>query len=348
MLLETIITPVVLCGGIGSRLWPRSRASMPKPFLNLIGTSTLFEATVARVAREHGFSAPLVVTGAHHVDHVETQLGKLTDATIVVEPAARNTAAAIALAAMQLEPDTIILVCPSDHHIADNDAFRVAANNAAALAAEGFLVSFGIEAKSPETGFGYLERGEALAHGGFRVSKFIEKPNRARAEAFVASGNYAWNGGIFAFRVGTFLGELAVHRPAIVDAVYAAHAKGSRQGRQFHPDASQFDNFTPESVDYAVMENTDRAAMVPVDMGWSDIGSWDALHSALERDKAGNSIQGEAQLVDCRNVLVSSDGPRVSVIGLEDVVIVVDGDEVLVTSHAGAQRVGKLDGAANQ
>jgi mannose-1-phosphate guanylyltransferase/mannose-1-phosphate guanylyltransferase/mannose-6-phosphate isomerase len=287
------------------------------------------------------------VTGAAHIDHVEAQLGG-TDATIVVEPAARNTAAAIALAALRLDPDAIMLVCPSDHHIADGAAFRAAARSAAALAAEGYLVSFGIEAKSPESGFGYLERGEALEHGGFRVVRFIEKPDRARAEAFVAAGTYAWNGGIFAFRVGTFLAELAAHRPAILTAAQAADRAGAWQDRQFRPGAAEFDGFTPESVDYAVMENTSQAAMVPVDMGWSDIGSWDALHVALDRDGLGNSVQGQAELVDCRNVLVTSDGPRVSVIGLEDVVIVVDGDEILVTSHSGTQRVGKLHGAANQ
>ena len=341
------IHPVILCGGSGTRLWPRSRAAKPKPFLPLIGDVTLFEAALARTGAEHGFALPLVVTGAAHVEHVEAQLGGI-DATIVVEPAARNTAAAIALAALRLDPDAIMLVCPSDHHIADGAAFRAAARNAAALAAEGYLVSFGIEAKSPETGFGYLERGEALAHGGSRVVRFIEKPDRARAEAFVAAGTYAWNGGIFAFRVGTFLAELAAHRPAILAAVQAADQAGITQGRQFHPGAAAFDGFNPESVDYAVMENTDRAAMVPVDMGWSDIGSWDALHLALDRDDAGNSVQGRAELVDCRNVLVTSDGPRVSVIGLEDVVIVVDGDEILVTSHSGTQRVGKLLGAANQ
>jgi len=341
------IHPVILCGGSGTRLWPRSRAAKPKPFLPLIGDVTLFEAALARTGPEHGFAPPLVVTGAAHVEHVEAQLGGI-DATIVVEPAARNTAAAIALAALRLDPDAIMLVCPSDHHIADSAAFRAAARNAAALAAEGYLVSFGIEAKSPETGFGYLERGEALAHGGFRVVRFIEKPDRARAEAFVAAGTYAWNGGIFAFRVGTFLAELAAHRSAILAAVQAADQAGTQQGRQFHPGAAEFDGFTPESVDYAVMENTSQAAMVPVDMGWSDIGSWDALHLALERDDAGNSVQGRAELVDCRNVLVTSDGARVSVIGLEDVVIVVDGDEILVTSHSGTQRVGKLHGAANQ
>lgn len=341
------ITPVVLCGGSGTRLWPRSRAKKPKPFLKLVGKSTLFEATVARAAPEHGFAPPLVVTGAHHVELVEAQLGNI-DATIVVEPSARNTAAAIALAALRLDTESIMLVCPSDHHITDNHAFRAAALQAAALAAEGYLVSFGIEARSPETGFGYLERGDALSHRGFRVARFVEKPDRQKAEAFVAAGTHAWNGGIFAFRVGTFLDELAAHRPAILQAVRAADAAGNQQGRQFHPGSAEFAGFEPESVDYAVMENTDRAAMVPVDMGWSDIGSWDALHRALDRDAAGNSIQGRAELVDCRNVLVTSDGPRVSVIGLEDVVIVVDGDEILVTSHAGTQRVGKLDGALNQ
>lgn len=345
--MTTSITPVILCGGSGTRLWPRSRAVKPKPFLSLVGDSTLFEATVARASSGFGFAPPVVVTGARHVEHVEAQLGA-GEATIVVEPAARNTAAAIALAALRLDADAIMLVCPSDHHIADSAAFRDAARNAAALATDGYLVSFGIEAKSPETGFGYLERGEELPHGGFRVARFVEKPDRARAEAFVAAGTHAWNGGIFAFRVGTFLDELAAHRPAILEAARAADSAGHAVGRQFHPGAAEFDGFQPESVDYAVMENTTRAAMVPVDMGWSDIGSWDALHAALDRDTNGNSVQGRAELVDCRNVLVTSDGPRVSVIGLEDVVIVVDGDDILVTSHAGTQLVGKLHGAANQ
>lgn len=342
------LVPVILCGGNGTRIWPRSRAAKPKPFLPLVGNSTLFEATVARAAPEYGFAPPVVVTGARHVEHVEAQLGEISGAAIVVEPAARNTAAAIALAALRLDRDAVMLVCPSDHHIADGEAFRDAARKAAALAGQGYLVSFGVEAKSPETGFGYLERGEALEHGGFRVARFVEKPDRALAERFIVSGTYAWNGGIFAFRVGTFLDELAAHRPDILSAVRAADLTGTWQGRQFHPGATSFDGFIPESVDYAVMENTTRAAMVPVDMGWSDIGSWDALHLALVRDNLGNSIEGRAELVDCRNVFVTSDGPRVSVIGLEDVVVVVDGDEVLITSHAGAQRVGKLQGALNQ
>jgi mannose-1-phosphate guanylyltransferase len=342
------ITPVILCGGSGTRLWPRSRASKPKPFLPLIGDTTLFEATLARTAPEFGFAAPLVVTGAAHVGHVEAQLGAGRAATVVVEPSAQNTAAAIALAALQLDDDAIMLVCPSDHHITDGAVFRQAAQQAAALAAEGYLVSFGIEAKSPETGFGYLERGEALAHGGFRVARFVEKPPLDVAQAYVASGNYAWNGGIFAFRVGSYLAELEAHRPAIAAAARASTAAGRFDGQRFLPDAAAFGGFVAESVDYAVMENTKMAAIVPADMGWSDIGSWDALHMALSRDGDGNSFHGAVDQIDCRNTLVTTDGPRVSVIGLENLIVVVDRGEVLVTTRNGVQLVGNLPGAVNQ
>lgn len=342
------IHPVILCGGSGTRLWPRSRAIKPKPFLPLVGQGTLFEATLARCAPEAGFAAPLVVTGTAHLDHVEAQWPAGIGGETIVEPCARNTAAAIALAALRLPEDAVMLVCPSDHHIADAAAFQAAAHAAAALAAEGWLVSFGIEAKAPETGFGYLQQGEPIGDLGFRVARFVEKPDLERARQFLAEGGYAWNGGIFAFRVGTFLAELAAHRPAIAAAARAAAAGGRSEGRRFHPDAEAFAAIESESVDYAVMENTSRAAMVPADMGWSDIGNWDALWAARPCDDHGNSVTGPAELVQCRNVLVDSDGPRVSVIGLEDVVIVVDGDEVLITTRAGAQLVGKLNGAANQ
>ena len=345
--MDLTITPIVLCGGNGTRLWPRSRAVKPKPFLPLVGNSTLFEATVSRTSGKLGFAPPIVVAGARHVAHVEAQLED-AEATIVVEPAARNTAAAIALAAFRLERDAIMLVCPSDHHIADPAAFQAAANAAAVLASEGWLVSFGIAATAPETGFGYLQRGEPIGELGFKVARFVEKPDLERAKAFLADGGYAWNGGIFAFRVGTFLAELAQHRPQIAALAREAVALGRAEGTRFHPHAETFAGIKSESVDYAVMENTTRAAMVPAQMGWSDIGNWDALLTARARDAQGNSVHGTAELVDCHNVLVESDGPRVSAIGLEDVIIVVDGDEVLVTTRAGAQLVGKLDGAANQ
>ena len=351
------ITPVILCGGSGTRLWPRSRVAKPKPFLPLIGEDTLFEATVLRCSDKAHFAPPIVVTGTRHLEHVEAQL-PVDGGEVIVEPEARNTAAAIALAALRLPGDAIMLVCPSDHHIADCEAFTRAALAAAELAAQDWLVSFGIEAKSPETGFGYLRRGEAIGAGpGSRVAQFVEKPDLARAEQFLQSGEYAWNGGIFAFRAGFFLSELERHRPAIAAAARAAAAGGREElagkHRRFHPDAAAFAAIESESVDYAVMENTARAAMVPADMGWSDIGNWEALHAArmlaeTPGDADGNHVQGPAELVDCRNVLVDSDGPRVSVIGLENVMIVVDGDDILVTTAAGAQKVGKLKGAVNQ
>lgn len=342
------IHPVVLCGGSGTRLWPRSRVAMPKPFLPLVGKGTLFEATLARCPAGDGFAAPIVVAGPAHLPHIEAQWPSGWGGEIIVEPCARNTAAAIALAALRLPEDAVMLVCPSDHHIADGETFRHAARSAATLAAQGWLVSFGIAATAPETGFGYLRRGEPIGDLGYKVAQFVEKPDRERAAAFLADGGYAWNGGIFAFRAGTFLDELAAHRPHIAAQARLAVAHGLADGTRFHPEAAAFTAIESESVDYAVMENTSRAAMVPADMGWSDIGNWDALLVARDKDAAGNSARGPVELVDCRNVLVESDGPRVSAIGLDDVVIVVDGDEVLVTTRAGAQLVGKLQGAANQ
>ncbi|WP_156839975.1 mannose-1-phosphate guanylyltransferase [Novosphingobium aquimarinum] len=342
------IVPVILCGGSGTRLWPRSRAAKPKPFLPLVGDKTLFEATLSRCPRSGGFAPPVVVTGTRHLDHVEAQLGAVEGAQIIVEPAARNTAAAIALAALRLPEDAVMLVCPSDHHIGDADAFARAACAAAELAGDGWLVSFGIEATEPETGFGYLKRGEAIGTKGYRTARFVEKPDLDRARQFLAEGGYAWNGGIFAFRVGDFLGELGTHRPGILKAVQAAVEAGKSDGRSFHPDAKLFSEVESDSVDYAVMENTQRAAMVPADMNWSDIGNWVALHAAMERDGSGNFARGPVELVDCRNVLVDSDGPRISVIGLEDVIVVIDGNDVMITTAAGAQKVGKLSGAVNQ
>jgi mannose-1-phosphate guanylyltransferase/mannose-6-phosphate isomerase len=341
------IVPVVLCGGSGTRLWPRSRKTKPKPFLPLIGEQTMFEGTLARCGDGEQFAPPVIVTGAAHLEHVEEQSRSATGASVIVEPEAKNTAAAIALAAGRLPADAVMLVCPSDHHNADVPAFRAAAAAAARLAADDWLVAFGITASAPETGYGYIKRGEPL-ESGFRVERFVEKPDLATARSFLADGGYSWNGGIFAFRAGQFLSELARHRPALAAAAHDSVDMGRQDGNRFHPDAKSFATIEPESVDYAVMEETDRAAMVPASMGWSDIGSWAALRDATDADRDGNSVRGRADLVDCAGVFVDSDGPRVSVIGLKDVAIVVDGDEVLVTTMDGAQKVGKLAGASRQ
>jgi len=287
-----------------------------------------------------------MVTGASHLAHVQTQLAG-SEARIVVEPEARNTAAAIALAACLLGDDAVMLVCPSDHHIADVPAFRAAAQAAAGLAARDYMVALGITPTHPETGYGYILRGEEFP-GGYAVERFVEKPDAERAMQFLAHGGYSWNGGIFAFRAGAFMAELTRHRPALAASVRQAVEEGKEDGARFYPAPAPFAQIRSESVDFAVMEETARAAMVPVAMGWSDIGGWPALRDAREGDAQGNRVRGPVELVDCANVLAETDGPRISVIGLSDVAVVVDGDEVLVTSMAGAQKVGRLTGASNQ
>ena len=343
------IYPVILCGGSGTRLWPMSRKATPKHVLPLTGDETLFEQALRRVAGDDRFAAPIVVAGAAHADLVIAKLDAAAGTRLVIEPAARNTAPAIALAAALLPPEAVMLVCPSDHHIADTAAFRSAALAAAALAREDHLVSFGISADRPETGYGYLRRGAPLP-GGYAIREFVEKPDRARAEAYLATGEYSWNGGIFAFRAGCLLDELARHRPDMARLVAQAVAQGQWDGAHFHPAPAPFAAISGDSIDYAVMENTGRAAMVPADMGWSDIGNWAALADALadRADAEGNVVRGRADLAECSGVFAMTDGPRISAVGLKDICIVVANGEVLVTSRDGAQIVGKLPGAVDQ
>lgn len=339
--MSVTIHPVILCGGGGTRLWPRSRPERPKPFLPLLGERTLFQQTLDRVSDPARFAAPMVVAGEAHVPLIAEQ-GRSGGAglRIVAEPLGRNTAPAIALAAHLLPEDALMLVCPSDHFIADTRAFAAAIDGAAALAGEGWLVSLGIAPDRAETGYGYLKRGAPLAAGGFAVERFVEKPDAATAEAFLADGGYSWNGGIFLFSAARLLAELHTHRPDMAEQVARSARAGTDRDGIFRPDEAAFAAIAGESIDYAVMEQTARAAMVPVSMGWSDIGNWNALAQAR-----GGQSAARVDMIDANNVHVESDGPRVSVVGLDDIVVVVDGDEVLVTSAAGAASVGKLPGA---
>ena len=333
------IHPVILCGGSGTRLWPVSRKSCPKPFLPLIGDTTLFEQAIERVAGDDQFAAPMIVAGAAHLPLITAQMHG-AEHRIVVEPMARNTAPAIALAAALLPPDAIMLVCPSDHYIADCAAFRRAAIAAAQLAAQDYLVAFGIAADRPETGYGYLRRGAAIS-GGFQIAQFVEKPDLERARGYLASGEYSWNGGIFAFRAGALLDELAAHCPQMAKAVQDAVAKGREAGAHFHPDADSFAAIAGESIDYAVMERADNLSVVPFAAGWSDLGGWDAVWRESAQDDRGVATAGQATAIDCDSTLLRSEDDRVQLvgIGLKDIVAVAMPDAVLVADASRAQDV---------
>jgi mannose-1-phosphate guanylyltransferase/mannose-6-phosphate isomerase len=332
------IIPVILCGGSGTRLWPRSRATSPKPFLPLIGDRTLFQQTLARVSGKP-FAEPIIVTGAAHAGLVEEQLDGLPVREIIVENESKNTAAAAALAAARVEPDSVLLILPSDHFVADPDDFRRAAVEAATLARQHWLVCLAAPATSAETRFGYIHLGDALEDPGYRVDRFVEKPSAESAREFIQSGQFSWNAGIFAFRAGDYLGELRAFRPDMEASVRAAVAGGNLTGGRFHPEPRSFSAVEPESIDYAVMENTRRAAAVILRSGWSDVGNWIALHRARAKDGAGNSVHGPAELKDCRNLLVDSDGPTVHAFGIADLIVVVDGDDILIASTSSTEDI---------
>ena len=343
----TTIVPVILSGGSGTRLWPMSRPEKPKQLLSLTDEATMLQLTARRIAGPR-FAAPIVVANARHADIIEEQLaaGGVPAGTLILEPAARNTAPAIALAALAAAPDAPLLVMPSDHVIGDLDAFHAAVEAALPSVEDGWLVTFGIEANAPETGFGWIQVGEAIAPGVNRVGRFVEKPQRDRAEAMLASGDHAWNGGIFLFRADRYLAELARFEPAMMDAARAAMDRARREGARIFPDADAFAAAPDQSIDYAVMEKAERVAVVPVAMQWNDVGSWDALHAISERDEAGNAHRGtdtgEVIAIDTSGCLVRSDRARVALVGVTDLIVVASGDDILILPRGRSQEVKKL------
>ena len=334
------IVPVILCGGSGTRLWPRSRANKPKPFLNLLGERTLYQATLERCANTENFAPPVVVIGENHLAFAREQAAQIAPETrYIIEPQGRNTAPAVALAALSLEPTDIMLVCPSDHHILNEQVFEDAVRSASQLADQDWLVAFGIEATAPATGYGYLLRGEEL-NNGYRIEKFVEKPDPVTALGFIEHGGYAWNGGIFSFKVSAFLEGLAKYRPQLTDLVQSAMENARIEDCLTYPNAEIFTAIEGESVDYALMENTDRAAMVDVAMGWSDIGSWDSIYSLRASDDAENIIVGTGEIIDATGSMIDSDKAFVTIVGADNIVVVVDGEDILVADRNTAQKVG--------
>ncbi|MBN8808495.1 MAG: mannose-1-phosphate guanylyltransferase/mannose-6-phosphate isomerase [Sphingomonas sp.] len=339
----TTIIPVILSGGSGTRLWPMSTPETPKQLLPLTAERTMLQLTAARTASD-GFAAPIVVANTRHADPIDAQLEAIGHpaSTLILEPVARNTAPAIALAALAADSDAALLVMPSDHVIADTPAFHAAIAAALPMVEQGWLVTFGIDPHAPETGYGWIHVGESVGPRVHKVAKFVEKPPRDRAEAMLAAGDHVWNGGIFLFRADAFLGALAVHAPDMLHAAQQAMLKASREGNRVYPDAETFAASPSESIDYAVMEKAERVAVVPVSMGWSDVGSWDALHEISHCDATGNVCKGDVVAVETENSLIHADGVRVALVGVSDLIVVANGRDVLVMPRGRSQEVKKL------
>ena len=337
--------PVVLCGGAGSRLWPLSRRMLPKQFLPLVTERTMLQDTALRV---RGLEAepPIVISNHEHRFLVAEQLQEVGvhPAVQILEPVGRNTAPAVALAALQVrqqDPDGLLLVLPSDHAVSDPAGFQAAVKVARGAAAQGLLVTFGIRPTGPATGYGYIEVGEALpaAPGAARIRRFVEKPNAEKAREYVESGRFLWNSGMFVFSARRVLEELARFRPDILAAVEAAAEKATRDLDFLRLEAASFEACPSDSIDYAVMEKTDAGAVVAADMGWSDVGSWSALWEIGKKDAAGNVTRGDALLHDVAGSYVNATSRLVYLLGIKDLLIVETDDAVLVADRARAQEV---------
>ena len=344
------IHPVILSGGAGTRLWPLSRAAYPKQLLPLVSERTLLQETAARNLSDVGFAAPLLICNEDHRFLVDEQLRQVAiePQAILLEPIARNTGPAIAAAALWLlarDPDALMLVQPSDHVVADTEAFHRAVMQGIAAAHAGRLVTFGVKPTRPDTGYGYIQAGGTLANAdGVRsVDRFVEKPNRETAERFLSDGNFLWNSGIFLLSARAYLDELARINPAMLAACERAMQTGEEDLVFFRLDRAAFAEAPSLSIDHAVMEHTNRAAVVPVDMAWSDVGSWHALRDIGDADGAGNVLNGDVLAEKVTNSYIRSTGGRlVAAVGLDNVVIVATDDAVLVADADCAAQVSGL------
>jgi mannose-1-phosphate guanylyltransferase/mannose-6-phosphate isomerase len=343
------IHPVILSGGSGTRLWPMSRTFYPKQLLPLVGDKTLLQQAALRVAVAPGFAPPLIIANEEHRFIIAEQLREIDVASqgLLLEPVGRNTAPAACIAALRLverDPTALMLVMPSDHTIDDTAAFHAAVARAATAAHAGHLVTFGIHPERAETGYGYIERGAALAGGDgvFAVARFVEKPDAATAEHYLKSGDFFWNSGIFLFPAALYLSELERLRPDMLASCRAALAAARCDEDFIRLDKAAFADCPADSIDYAVMEHTLQAAVVPVSMGWSDLGSWDALWELAEKDGAGNVLSGNVIAEDAKNCYLRSEAGLVAALGVEDLVVVATEDAVMLAPKGRAQDVRRL------
>lgn len=348
---SAVCVPVILSGGMGTRLWPMSRGNYPKQFLNLASSEySLIQETLMRVKNRDKFTAPLLVCNQDHRFLVAEKLQQIQvkDATIMLEPVGRNTAPALAAAAQlvveKYGEDAIMLVLPSDHIIRDNKAFLNAVSRAVDVAKQGFLCTFGITPHAPETGYGYIKQGKAITpNESYRVEKFVEKPDHKRAKQYLDAGDYVWNSGMFCFPAGFFISELKKYQPDMAALSEKALSNGKRDDDFVRLNELVFGSIKGDSIDYAVMEHTDKAAVIPVECGWTDAGSFDALWEVSEKDEDGNVVYGETHLYDTQDCYISClDGVQVATLGLKNLVIISTKDCIMIADKSRAQDVKNL------
>lgn len=340
-----LLVPVIMSGGSGTRLWPLSRQARPKQFLELIGQYSLLQQTMNRL-QNIDKSSPIIVCNEEHRFLVAEQLRQLQqNASIILEPVGKNTAPTVALAAFNIvkqNPNAMLLVLAADHLIQNVEAFEQAVKTAKVCANDDFLVTFGIVPTKPETGYGYIEQGQPINDETYQVVKFVEKPTEHQAQFYVDSGNYLWNSGMFLFKAKTYLAELKNYRPDIYKACEKAMSKAQPDMDFIRVDKEAFSACPVDSIDYAVMEKTDKAAVVPLDAGWTDIGSWSALWEVMEKDQQGNRLQGDVLAEQTTNSLVFATDRLVTILGVDNLAIIETKDAVLVADKSKIQQVKNL------
>jgi mannose-1-phosphate guanylyltransferase / mannose-6-phosphate isomerase len=342
----TPIIPVILSGGGGSRLWPLSTQNKPKQFHALHGHKSMFAETLARVARgpNLAFGAPIIVCGADHLVPVCSELidADIADATVILEPVARNTAPALAAAALvqaARDPDALMLILPADHIIERPDRLHQACSDTYEVALLGKIVTFSVKPQSAETSYGYIKSGDALGTGVYSIEAFKEKPDLATAQTYLNAGNYAWNAGIFFFKASALIDELAIHAPQLLARVRASLANAITQDGVLALEGTEFGAAPSISIDYAVMELTDNGAVVSVDMGWSDVGSFASLWELGAKDADGNVAKGKVALFDSTNCYANTSGTPVAMIGVSNLVVITTPQGILITPRDRAQDV---------
>ncbi|ESQ74216.1 mannose-1-phosphate guanylyltransferase [Asticcacaulis sp. AC402] len=344
------ILPVIMSGGSGTRLWPLSTPAAPKQFHALATDNTMIQETVLRLIGD-SFLRPVAICGRGHLDLVTAQLEAIghPPQEVILEPFGRNTAAVAAMAALSglaLAPEALILMVPADHVIAQPSAFLEAVM-AAGETAKTRIVTFGIQPSHPETGFGYIERGAELSPGNYEIARFLEKPDLATATQYVAGGSHVWNAGIFLFSPQVMLEELELHAPEVLAACRTAYETARREGPAVHLDDVIFGQVPSISIDYAVMEHTQRSAVVPCDIGWADVGGFRELWRLADKDNHGNHVKGDAILIEAENCLIRNDGgPIVAIIDMADIMVISTPSGILIAPLSRAQDVKKAAEAA--